>query len=478
MGPVRRGGLSGPTLAQFAAETFMRPVVARVECRDPSRTLPSVHHGRRINQVSSGGFVLVRRFSPWCCALISVSLLFVLQSSQGQAVHSPLPINSPLRDKNFYLLALLDQDSRDRSALVADSNLAGIGAERQHYLTTATIRCKGNATCLLKSFVWTNEEIETTSAALAELYAASESLRALVDGPLRSSGAYQAYSNQTGKELLTGAWRVCAYGMNEIITVYGEGQPPRYPLIDSISFDTNSAQFQLQISELVARISGGDSGSAPFFEPALNVSLDLLKLNHRDEAARSEPMESGANQATVRHISDTDWQKYPYTVIVVPGEGPSDPDVPLDPIGRKRVELAAEAYRAGKAPLLLVSGGYVHPSQTRFAEALEMKKALINDLKVPESAILVDPHARHTTTNLRNASREMYRYNVPVDKPALVISDPDQIAYIASQGFADRCLKELGYMPFRMVSRPSDTSIVFLPEAESLEQDPIDPLDP
>jgi hypothetical protein len=97
---------------------------------------------------------------------------------------------------------------------------------------------------------------------------------------------------------------------------------------------------------------------------------------------------------------------------------------------------------------------------------------------VPESSILVDPHARHTTTNMRNAAREMFRYGIPMNKPALVISDAAQIGYIAGRSFADRCLNELGYMPFRIISQPSDISLVFLPMAESLEQDPMDPLDP
>jgi hypothetical protein len=140
--------------------------------------------------------------------------------------------------------------------------------------------------------------------------------------------------------------------------------------------------------------------------------------------------------------------------------------------------LAEEAYHAGNAPFVLVSGGYVHPSQTRFSEALEMKKALLDDYHVPEAAILVDPHARHTTTNMRNAAREIYRYNMPMNKPALVISDAAQIGNIASQPFADRCLKELGYLPYQLVGRLSDTSLVFLPKAESLQQDPLDPLDP
>ena len=180
----------------------------------------------------------------------------------------------------------------------------------------------------------------------------------------------------------------------------------------------------------------------------------------------------------MKSIPSVQWDKYAYSVIVVPGAGPSDPNTALSDAGRRRSALAAEAYHAGKAPFILVSGGYVHPSQTRFSEAMEMKKALLEDYKVPEAAILVDPHARHTTTNMRNAAREIYRYHMPMDKPALMVSDAAQTGYIAGQPFADRCMKELGYVPYQIVSRPSDTSLVFLPIADSLQQDPLDPLDP
>jgi hypothetical protein len=204
----------------------------------------------------------------------------------------------------------------------------------------------------------------------------------------------------------------------------------------------------------------------------------LLSLNHRDEAGRLEPMESGVNEAALQSIPSIPWSKFEYSVIVVPGAGPEDPDTALSEEGRARVTLAAEAYHAGKAPFILLSGGYVHPAQTRFAEAVEMKKVLLADYHIPEAALLVDPHARHTTTNMRNAAREIYRYHMPMNKAALVVSDAEQSGYIASQSFADRCLKELGYLPYQIVGRPLPTSVSFLPQMDSLQLDPLDPLDP
>lgn len=304
---------------------------------------------------------------------------------------------------------------------------------------------------MLKAFLWTDEEIYTVSLALAQIYKESPALQKQVDGDLRSSGAYVLFQKQDGGALLANAWQVCARGMNETISVYGLGTTPRYPQIDSISFDVNSAEFQQKIALLIRQLSIDTSTTEILWEPSQKVALQLLALNHRDEAGRLEPMEVGVNQAAVKAILTTSWKDYAYSVIVVPGAGPGDRDTALAPVGRNRTALAEEAYRAGKAPFILVFGGYVHPVQTRFSEAIEMKKALLKDYLVPETAILVDPHARHTTTNLRNAAREIYRYDLPMDKPALVISDVAQISYIAGQSFADRCLKELGYLPYQIV---------------------------
>jgi uncharacterized SAM-binding protein YcdF (DUF218 family) len=411
--------------------------------------------------------------------LLLVAVFFTLpHHAVAQAAMKPLPLHAALQDKDFLLFSLLQTNPGVRSALVADRALDQIREERRQFLILALHTCKGSSSCTLKAFVWTEEEIRAVSFALARAYKNDPSLRKLVDGDLRSSGAYVLYQEKSGEELLVNAWEVCARGMNNIISVYGQGTSPRYPQIDSISLDLNSDDFQQHVASLTSRISDEASTSQLFFEPSLTAALQLLVMNHRDEAGRMEPMESSVNQAALRSIPTIRWSSYAYSVIVVPGAGPADPNIALSDAGRRRTALAAEEFHAGKAPFVLLSGGYVHPSQTQFAEAIEMKKALLHDYHVPEEAILVDPHARHTTTNMRNAAREIYRYNIPMNKPALVVSDPAQITYIGSQPFADRCMKELGYVPYQLVKRASDTSLVFLPLVDSLQQDPLDPLDP
>jgi hypothetical protein len=400
--------------------------------------------------------------------LVAIAILSLAHSSWGEPTPKPLTLHAALQDKDFYLLSALQSDPEVHKVLLQDQALTQVSAEREWFLSQAFATCKENA-CRVHAFLWTDEEISSVSFALARIYKESAPVRRLVEKDLKPSGTYVLYEKQDGAILLVNAWQICARGLNDVLSVYGEGLAPRYPKIDSVSFNVSSADFQSSVESHTPQL---------FFEPSLGAALQLLSLNHRDEAGRLEPMEEGVNEAAVKAIPSLPWSKYPYSVIVVPGAGPSDADTPISATGRARVALAAEAYHAGKAPLILLSGGYVHPAQTRFAEAIEMKKVLLAEYKVPEAAVLVDPHARHTTTNMRNAAREIYRYHLPMNKPALVVSDAAQTGYIAGQPFADRCLKELGYLPYQIVSRPSQTSLVFLPQIDSLQQDPLDPLDP
>jgi hypothetical protein len=409
----------------------------------------------------------------------AVVLAVVLTSSPAMAQSHPstLRITQPIVDKNFYLLSALSRSTVAEQALAADPAIAGIVSARRNEIDGAERRCKQDVACQLRAIAWTDEEILTVSLALQQLGDSDPAVKAVVDNDVRPAVVYPLLSKLTSGQMLARAWEICAHGLNNILAVYGQGAAPRYPEIDSISFDMKSDEAKQRITAVVAAESAPDAGAHPFYELTLQTALTLLNLNHRDEAGRHEPMEDGVNKAVVAAIATTAWKNYPYTVIVVPGLGPNDPQTALTEGGRQRITLAAQAYRAHKAPFILVSGGYVHPSQTRFSEAIEMKRALMADLHVPEAAIIVDPHARHTTTNMRNAVREIFRYGIPTDKPGLVISNPGQDASIMGPQLT-RCLIELGYAPYRIVGKNSDTEAVFLPLVDSLEQDPADPLDP
>jgi uncharacterized SAM-binding protein YcdF (DUF218 family) len=142
-----------------------------------------------------------------------------------------------------------------------------------------------------------------------------------------------------------------------------------------------------------------------FFETWLRVGLDLLVISQRDEAARYEPMDRGVTAAAFRRASLISWSSAPHAASLVPGAGTLPGETGLSAAGALRVRLAARRYADGLAPFIVVSGGHVHPNKTPFAEAIEMKRVLMTRYGIPEDAIVVDPHARHITTNLRNSVR-------------------------------------------------------------------------
>ena len=266
--------------------------------------------------------------------------------------------------------------------------------------------------------------------------------------------------------------------MNSTIEVYGLGKAPRYAEIDSLTYDATSAGYQHVVQSSVAAMEDDRGRLDLFFGVSLRFALEMMFLNHRDEAGRFEPMESGENQAAFRRMKSVKWDRYPYSVIVVPGAGNDRSGIRLSAAGKVRDEVAAKRFRDGKAPFLLVSGGFVHPPHTEYSEAIEMKHDLMARFGIPAGAILVDPHARHTTTNMRHAARLMYRYGMPFEKKALVTTDLSQSASIEDVRFAARCTNELGYVPFKLLGRTSPFDLEFLPLLDALQANPQEPLDP
>jgi hypothetical protein len=392
-----------------------------------------------------------------------------------QPARTPLKLESPLQDKNFYLFSLMERSPAVRSALKTSTVLARISSGRIAALNQASGSCKTEADCCAP-FLWNDEQIAEVSQALAALYRESPAVRAWTDGDLLASGAY--FQDRGGPELLEKAWTACIRGVNRAVEVYGMGKAPRYPAIDSVTYDPKSESYRRVLQHAVAILADDREGADLFFEPSLRFALEMLLLNHRDEAARYEPMETGENRAAYARIGVIDWNRYSYAAIVVPGAGNDRPGVRLSPSGMLRDEIAARRFRQGKAPFLIVSGGFVHPAQTEFSEAIEMKRDLMARFGIPPDAIIIDPHARHTTTNMRNAARLIYRYGLPSDKKALVTTDPGQSQYIESPTLEKRCVEELGYCPYKLVRRASAFDLEFLPLIESLRLDPQDPLDP
>lgn len=391
----------------------------------------------------------------------------------------PLVFADAVVGKNFYLFELIARSAEARAALAGQPELSAMLRQRVAALRGAVAACTNDVPCLLDRVRWTTPDVDTVARALTASVRTAPPM-ALVAGQLRRSGMAERHAALSDEALVAETWRESAAGVNRLLDVYGLGKAPLYPAIDAVTYPADSVAYRnaVMLAVQVASDEGGSAGHASVFGPALAVARRLLAINRRDEAGRFEPLHLGENQRAVRHVASVDWARYPYAAIIVPGAGTDRVEMPLSPAGLLRTELAAQRYHAGQAPFLIVSGGYVHPNQTPHNEALEMKRALVERFGVPPEAVLIEPHARHTTTNLRNASRLVLRHGFPEDRPLLITTDAQQSAYITGTVFAERCLKEMGYQPGTLGRRLSPFDVEFRPSRLSLHADSRDALDP
>ncbi len=382
-----------------------------------------------------------------------------------------LSLPTPVQDKNFFLLSLFQRNRQVRKLLTNNRALKELSHDKLRALRKATT-CN-DVRCFDELIRFDAQTIEAVATELQTL-ASEPEFKLLAKKDLRPSGVFIKYSHESDKEMLVAAWKDAAAGLNRILRVYCLGQDPRYKEIDKVSFDVSTEAYRVLLRAKIKEIK---SANAPlFFEPALNFALKLLEINRRDEAGRYEPLAQGENKAAVQNLKNIRWSDYPYAFILVLGSGPSD-SARLSPTGAKRADAGAQLFLQHKAPLLILSGGHVHPMQTPYCEAIEMKKYVMEKYKIPESNILVDPHARHTTTNIRNSARLAFRFSIPTAL-ALVTSSESHIASTTSDEFRTRCMNELGYFPVEFIRRTSPVAAEFKPSVASLFFDSNDPLDP
>jgi hypothetical protein len=364
----------------------------------------------------------------------------------------------PVQDKSFYLLTLLRQIDDLADALAGDSALAALSAERDDAFRDAAASCGADVDCYAAALQWGEIDIDEAAEELVRLFLV-ESADPLVAPHMRPAGDFQLYDAETDEDLLTAAWRDALGALNGVFDRFARALPAA------------------TLDELAGDIADAHPAPLALFEPLLMVGIESMLALDRDEAGRYEPLAEGENRAAVERIPTIDWDAFRFPVMLVPGQGPEIEGLPLSGLGRWRCDLAAHRYLAGVTPLIVFSGGHVHPDQTPFSEAVEMKRYVMDEYGIPESAILIDPHARHTTTNLRNLVRFIARLGIPSDRPALVTTDLGQAFYIEFM-LNGRCDEELGYRPYRLIRRVTSTDACMLVNPTSLYADARDPLDP
>ena len=390
-------------------------------------------------------------------------------SSQYRASENYKIINTQsIISKNYYFLSLLQNDSLGRSLIENDPVLSVFTSHKIEQISKSD-----NVQEFLSSIQFSDAEIRQIGARLLVLYESDPTLDNILNNHIYPSGAYCLYDSLDKKDFLIRIWEQDAKGMNHFIDVYGKGVKPKYANIDSIDFNIDDKGFHSLLILCRQYIKDACSGSKVFFSVPLHSVLTLSDINNRYEAIDFEPIDKTINNKAYDSIKKTNFEKYPYSVILVLGAG--------HPLSKLRLRTAALKYSTGIAPFIVVSGGRVHPFKTIYSEAFEMKKFLMEKCNVPEDVIIMEPHARHTTTNIRNTVRIMFRNKIHFGK-GIIVSTEDHIDSISKgineDTFNKRCLDEMGIIPHKLGKRIDETSVEFYPLLKSLYINPIDPLDP
>jgi hypothetical protein len=138
--------------------------------------------------------------------------------------------------------------------------------------------------------------------------------------------------------------------------------------------------------------------------------------------------------------------------LILPGYTPTDDPPPPGTLNAKAIQrcnAVIDDLRKGVAPVVIVSGAAVHSDDN---EAIMMRAQLMG-ANIEHDRILIDPCARHSTTNLRNAGRMMLAlglhvaYIVTSDAswPARFIEQAYYFGWPTLSTFNLRCQLDLGY---------------------------------
>lgn len=414
--------------------------------------------------------MLVLAGTLFSCKPIHKSISEVRNSSDS------LRSNQLLAERIFFMFAKEKENPGLEKMFTKNSFFQDFYSRKRQRISSAIDNCE-QMKCLVNELMISNDEQEGIINSVSQLYHENDkALQHFIRNQIRPAHAYSFFENYTDSALFVEAWKNEIKGYNYIIKAYLLNEGMIYPKIDSSAFDVHSTKYRndvIQVAEKAFSFHKPDF----FFAPFINMSLSVLNINGRDEAARLYPLDN-INKKAYDRIPEIDWSQYPYSGILIFGEGPTKQGVRISEGSKMRSKMGVSLFKEGKAPFLIVSGGYVHPFKTKFNEAEGMKQFLIDSLHIPEDAIIMEPHARHTTTNIRNTNRIFLSNFIPRNKPILGVTVKSHIDFIASQRIVNVFKRDLGFVTFAGLDRLSDTTVSFYPTMSSFQINPLDPLDP
>ena len=237
--------------------------------------------------------------------IMSFMTMFFLDKVEAQGYSKEyrfLTTDNLVSDKNFYLLTVIDQTPEVKTALIKNPVLkellsGKISIIRRHVTDSCTM-----PPTLLNDFFW-KPDSAMLSGELSGLYNSNKTIfDKMVDQQLRPSGYYQRYVNLSNKDLLAKAWNQCFYGMDYILNQFGMGKKMRYAHIDSASYVVTSRTYRAVLKNMMASLDEISDSYKVFYKPSLEVAMQLMAANDRDEPSRLEPLEEGINKEAYEQI--------------------------------------------------------------------------------------------------------------------------------------------------------------------------------
>ncbi len=212
-------------------------------------------------------------------------------------------------------------DPQLKNIIAKDEILQAFSQRYSHVLQSLTVDCVTVPACYTKNMLWDSVSILRVADRLGSIYRSDATFRRIMHRHLAESGVFLKWFELPDEEILKSAWTQEISAVNHILTTYTTNKGFRYPEIDSNNFDVNAGGFKEKMRALFSQYHTGSASRDIFFYPSMRLALDLLKMAHRDEAGRYEPIDN-ANRQALKGLAKVDWRKYPYSAILVFGAGP------------------------------------------------------------------------------------------------------------------------------------------------------------
>ena len=115
------------------------------------------------------------RSIPFVAGLLIAAAAHPATKSVGPATRPPT-LTSPVQDKNFYLLSMIERTGPVREAAAANKRLALLADAKRRALAHAVESCGSELDCYASAMKWSDSECGDAAQALKELYRQNDGL--------------------------------------------------------------------------------------------------------------------------------------------------------------------------------------------------------------------------------------------------------------------------------------------------------------